>query len=190
LQFTRPFKLHTAIKDSSFEIRYSSEIRESRSYEGTFSPDEGSYEEGRRLRPEEEETEGVEEVEEVEELEEEKEVKREDNEGRNGVEKEEVEEVEEEEEEHRIIVDALTLETEAVDPANAGRRRCDSFYSAKSRKSAYFSTGSDSVSSTYHSVENIGNPTSCAYNPIRNNETPASFARKKRELLVIRIFFP
>ncbi|XP_031787619.1 sphingosine kinase 2 isoform X2 [Nasonia vitripennis] len=64
-----------------------------------------------------------------------------------------------------VITDALTLETETVSPSSAtpnttftGRRRCDSFYSAKSRKSAYFSTGSGSISSTYHSVEDVNNP--------------------------------
>lgn len=49
--------------------------------------------------------------------------------------------------ENESMTDAIELETE-----HSGRRRLDSFYSATSKKSTYFSTGS---TSSYHSIEDL-----------------------------------
>lgn len=50
--------------------------------------------------------------------------------------------------------DEINGENIALETGFEGRRRLDSFYSATSRKSAYFSTGS---TSSYRSMENSDN---------------------------------
>ncbi|KAL7301210.1 hypothetical protein TKK_0006177 [Trichogramma kaykai] len=54
----------------------------------------------------------------------------------------------------QFMNDSLKLETESSEITSM-RQRSDSFYSAISRKSTYFSTATDSMSSTYHSIQDL-----------------------------------
>ncbi|KAJ8683243.1 hypothetical protein QAD02_019035 [Eretmocerus hayati] len=116
------------------------------------------------------------------------------------------------EDEPIIMNDVLTLETESspngvinnggIDSVDGcgfgiGRRRCDSFFSAKSRKSTYFSTGSGSISSTYHSVNENGDP-NCNMNgkdtivygppptlPALTTKVPSSWVKVEGEFVMV-----
>ncbi|XP_058791106.1 sphingosine kinase 2-like isoform X2 [Phymastichus coffea] len=95
-----------------------------------------------------------------------------------------------------VVTETLALETSGNEAATTGlRRRCDSFYSARSRKSAYFSTGSGSISSTYHSVEDLndsnlessnityGPPSSL---PALTTKVPSSWTRIEGEFIMVQ----